>query len=191
MTSGPAARVRRATPADAAALPGVERSAGDLFRTLPGLGWLADGEPIAEAHHRRWIASGTVWVAVDPHGEPDAPVGFLDAEAFDDALHVWEMSVHRRWQGRGIGRALLDAASAHACDVGLARLTLTTFSDVPWNAPYYARMGFTRIDASALCTRLQSVLEAEIAAGLPAARRCAMQRWTNATAGTSGITGSA
>lgn len=173
MTRGPAPRVRLATPHDAPLLPAVERSAGELFRTLPELGWLAEGEPITEARHRQWIDSGTVWVAVDAN---DIPVGFLDAEVFGDTLHVWEISVHRRWHGRGIGRALLDTASGHARDAGLARLTLTTFRDVPWNAPYYARMGFTCVDADSLCARLRAVLDGETAAGLPAAWRCAMLR---------------
>lgn len=173
MTREPVPRVRLATPDDVALLPAIERSAGELFRTLPELEWLAEGEPIPEARHRQWIALGTVWAAVDAD---DIPVGFLDAEVFGDALHVWEMSVHGRWQGQGLGRALLDTASGHARDVGLARLTLTTFRDVPWTAPYYARLGFACIDAESLCARLRAVLDDETAAGLPAAWRCAMQR---------------
>jgi hypothetical protein len=37
---------------------------------------------------------------------------------------------------------LLDRAAADAAAKGLRALTLTTFAEVPWNAPYYARCGF-------------------------------------------------
>jgi hypothetical protein len=30
----------------------------------------------------------------------------------------------------------------HARTLGLTSLTLTTFRDVPWNAPFYAKLGF-------------------------------------------------
>ena len=33
-----------------------------------------------------------------------------------------------------------------ARDTGLAAVTLTTFRDVPWNAPFYRRAGFTVVD---------------------------------------------
>lgn len=173
MTRQRAARVRLATPADVPAMAVVERSAAARFRTLPELAWLADGEPIAAADQLAWIAAGTAWVATDPD---DAPVGLLDAEVFGTALHVWELSVHRSWQGRGIGRALLDAAIGHARDAGFRAVTLTTFRDVAWNAPFYARAGFETIDEHALCARLRAVLERERVAGLPPARRCAMRR---------------
>lgn len=174
MTMTPvAARVRLATPNDAPALPPVERSAGALFRTLPALAWLADSEGTPLARHCELIGQGTVWVAAD---SGDMPVAFLEAEVVGDELHVWEMSVHRDWQARGLGRALLTAATGHAMRAGLAALTLTTFRDVPWNGPFYARLGFAPIAESALSERLRRVLAHEVAAGLPAAQRWAMRK---------------
>lgn len=173
MTLQEAVRVRLATPNEVSRLLAVERSAGEMFRALPGLQALADGEPIAEARHREWVAQGTEWGATDREG---VPVGFLAGEVFDDVLHVWEMSVHRQWQGRGIGRALMDEAVAYARAAGLQALTLTTFRDVPWNAPFYVRLGFAPLTDGELDVRLQATLADEVAAGLPAERRCAMQR---------------
>lgn len=173
MTAIPAARVRPATPDDAPALPLIERSAGALFCALPDLAWLADSDGTSLARHCELIGQGTVWVAVD---RGDAPVAFLEAEVFGDELHVWEMSVHRDWQSRGLGRSLLAAAIGHSVRAGLATLTLTTFRDVPWNGPFYARMGFAPIAGAALSERLRRVLADEAAAGLPVMRRWAMQR---------------
>lgn len=168
-----AVRIRIATPDDAPALPPVDRSAGELFRLLPELAWLADGEGMPLARHRELIEQGVVWVAVD---QDDMPVAFLEAEVFGDELHVWEVSVHRDWQSRGLGRALMTAAAEHATRTGLAALTLTTFHDVPWNGPFYTRLGFVPIAAPDLSERLRQVLVHEVAAGLPAGRRCAMRQ---------------
>lgn len=55
-------------------------------------------------------------------------------------------------------------------------MTLTTFRDVPWNAPFYARRGFELLDDTTIGERLQTILEKEAGHGLPRARRCAM-RW--------------
>ncbi|MDR3399905.1 MAG: GNAT family N-acetyltransferase [Pandoraea sp.] len=167
------ARIRVATPDDAPALPRVDRSAGELFRLLPELAWLADGAGMPVARHRELIMKGVAWVAVD---QDDKPVAFLEAEVFGDELHVWEVSVHRDWQSRGLGRALMAAASGHAAHTGLAALTLTTFRDVPWNGPFYTRLGFVPIAAPDLSERLRKVLAHEVAAGLPEARRCAMRQ---------------
>ena len=43
---------------------------------------------------------------------------------------------------RGIGSALLEAGCAWAREHGYPAMTLTTFADVAWNAPYYAQRGF-------------------------------------------------
>lgn len=67
------ARVRLARITDASLLPAIERSAGEAFRREPGLEWIADGDDIPAALHRRRIAAG---IAAVPG---DIPVGFLSA----------------------------------------------------------------------------------------------------------------
>jgi len=163
--------VRLAHLEDAATLPAIERSASLAFRQAPGLEWLADGEVMAQAAHARLIRQGTVWVATAPEGHP---IGFLSAERFTDALHLWELSVHADWQRQGVGTRLLHSAAAHASAQGWLALSLTTFSDLPWNAPAYARQGFLPVQTAN--PRLQGLLAAEVAHGLPAARRIAMWR---------------
>lgn len=164
--------IRPACPADAALLPAIETSAGHLFRTIPGLEWIADDGVLPEATHRRLIAQGTVWVAQTPAGRL---CGFLDAEVFGDELHLWELAVDADHQQMGIGKGLVREACRHASAAGLAAVTLTTFRDVPWNAPWYARLGF-RHEAASPDSRLAGVLRDEASHGLPAQRRVAM-RW--------------
>ncbi|NTX61620.1 GNAT family N-acetyltransferase [Myxococcus sp. CA051A] len=160
-----------ATLEDGAWFAALERASGELFRQLDDLAWIADDDVMEEADHRPFILARTVWVARDAEA---GVVGFLTAQAVGSALHVWQMAVHPSHQRRGLGRALLRAAAAHAREAGLSTLTLTTFLDVPWNEPFYVGLGFTRIPDDALDDRLREVLEHEARAGLPRERRCAL-----------------
>ncbi|MDH0301945.1 MULTISPECIES: GNAT family N-acetyltransferase [unclassified Pseudomonas] len=155
---------------DVVLLPAIERSAAQAFRALPDLAWLADSEVMDEAAHQAFVDAGRSWVAVDGQGRP---VGFLCALVADAALHIQELSVARDAQGHGLGRRLLDQARQAAQRHGLRWLTLTTFADVPWNAPFYERYGFERLPARQLDQRLQAIIASEQAHGL--AGRCAMR----------------
>ncbi|QSQ18000.1 GNAT family N-acetyltransferase [Myxococcus landrumensis] len=163
--------IHRATLGDAAFFPDIERASGELFRQLEELAWIADDDVMAEAAHRPLIAAGTVWVARD---EKAGVVGFLSAQRVGRVLHVWQMAVSPSHQRRGLGRALLRAAAVFARDADLEAITLTTFLEVPWNEPFYAGLGFTRIPEDALDDRLREVLAKEAQAGLPRERRCAL-----------------
>lgn len=164
--------LRPARLPDADVLPGVERCAGELFRSVPELAWLAD-EPVTDAAgHARNIASGSVWVAVADESEV---VGFLSAETIDNELHIQELSVSRRFQGQGLGRQLLQTALESARHCGLEAMTLTTFRELPWNEAFYQRFGFETLPADNIGPRLRAVLRNEVDHGLPPSRRCAMR----------------
>ena len=163
--------IRPAVLTDAALLPEIERSSGEAFRELPDLAWIADDAVMNAEQHEALIAADGVWVAVSD----GRLVGFISAGAATDAWHVWQMAVAHDAQGRGIGRALLDQVIQSARDRGVKAVTLTTFRDVAWNAPFYARSGFRVLRAEELNDRLRDVLANEVAHGLPAERRCAMQ----------------
>jgi len=166
------ALIRLARPSEANLLPAIERSAGQLFRTLPDLAWIADDRVAEPEDYAELIALGLVWVAVD---DDDRPVGMVAAETEEASLHIHELDVGAPDQGRGLGRALLTVALEAARQRGLADLTLTTFRDVAWNAPFYERFGFRILEPHDTPPRLTGKLEAEIARGLPADRRCAMR----------------
>ena len=170
MKPEPDPNVRLAVAADAPLLPGIERSAGEAFRALPDVAWIADNAAEPADTYLQLIAEGTVWVCEAP--KPGV-VGLLLAERFDDELHIRELSVSLRFQQRGFGRRLLDAARDHARTAGLVALTLTTFRHVVWNAPFYARYGFSELAFPNLGARLEEVLRLEAARGLT--QRCAMR----------------
>jgi GNAT superfamily N-acetyltransferase len=162
--------VRLATQNDAADLPAIEKSAAELFSTEADLAWLAGGPVIPQAEHERLILKQAVWVA---EAGSAGLVGFVSAEVFERELHLWELSVHREWQRMGIGKSLMQSAHGYALENGLAALTLTTFSNVPWCAPAYSRLGFEKVLKPD--QRLQFTLDAEASNGLPIERRVAMR----------------
>ena len=73
-------------------------------------------------------------------GEP--PVGFACVELVDGGPHIRQLSVHPDHARQGVGRSLVEAASAWADGEGFAAITLTTYRDVPWNGPFYETLGF-------------------------------------------------
>jgi GNAT superfamily N-acetyltransferase len=122
--------VRTADAHDLVQLPAVEAAADELFVPLG----ITDLPAPATAQER--AGSWRVLVA----GQPVQ--GFAVLELLDGAVHLEQLSVHPAHSRQGIGGALLaasvEAARAHGAD----RITLLTYADVPWNAPFYARHGW-------------------------------------------------
>ena len=79
----------------------------------------------------------------------------------DENAHVEEIAVMPEFAGRGHGAALLAEVERWAISRGLQGLTLTTFRDVPWNRPWYERLGFRVLDENELTPQLRAVRDAE------------------------------
>ncbi|WP_338332293.1 GNAT family N-acetyltransferase [Acetobacter sp. LMG 32666] len=171
-TGSPTLHIRRTRMADATSLPALERDAAQAFCAIPGLEWLAEGDVLPPSAHLPGIAAQTCWVGTDAGG---GLLGFLSALPCGNDLHIQEMSVARAAQGQGLGRRLLHTACKAGQALGLRRVTLTTFANVPWNAPFYASAGFCIVPPDALDARLASVLAHEESCGLATTTRCAMQ----------------
>lgn len=162
-----------ARPSDVAALPGIERAAAELLR-----GHAPDAlldQPTAVAHLEAARRAGHLWVAL----VDEAPVGFaLVAVLRAGEAHLEEIDVDPRFGRRGIGAALVRAVCEWAAAAGQA-VTLTTFRDVAWNMPFYARGGFREVPAAEWSAELRAVVDDETARGLDPARRVVM-RWSPA-----------
>ncbi|RDI59482.1 GNAT family N-acetyltransferase [Microvirga subterranea] len=164
--------IRAARPDDLAALAGVERSAAvTYFAALGEPHGIPDAMPpeALESCH----AAGLLWVAADRH---DAPAGFLAAQVVDGMLFVKEMSVARAHQRAGLGRRLMRTAEEHAQEAGFAAVALTTDRLIPFNGPFYARLGFAEVALAEASPGLRRIVAEEIAAGFDPARRIVMTK---------------
>lgn len=162
--------IRLARAEDAEFLPDIELAAGKLFETVEGLSGVAGMHAIPAEEHCRMIRKGHCLVAT----REESIVGFLSTEPFRRELHIREFSVHPNSQGKGIGSVLLRAVAIDAGNSGFQAITLTTFCDVSWNAPFYARHGFETVADLEAHPRLAADIEQEVEHGLPRERRCAM-----------------
>ncbi|OII65313.1 GNAT family N-acetyltransferase [Streptomyces sp. CC77] len=165
-------RIRPALPEDLPRLQDLERAAGEPFRAL-GMAAVADDDPPPPEDLERYRAAGRARIAAGPDGRPAA---YLVWDEVDGAAHIEQVSVHPDAARRGLGRALVEDLAAHAVALRLPALTLTTFRDVPWNAPYYARLGFRVLDETELTAGLRAVRRAEAAHGLDRWPRTCMRR---------------
>ncbi|MEU8991842.1 GNAT family N-acetyltransferase [Streptomyces sp. NPDC048558] len=165
-------RIRPATSHDLRVLQDIERAAGAVFRDF-GMAAIADDEPPALDVLERYRSAGRAWVACDAD---DRPVGYLICEPVDGALHIEQVSVHPVVARRGVGRTLLAYAADRAHEQDLTALTLTTFTEVPWNAPYYARLGFRVLDEAELTPGLRKIRAGEAELGLDRWPRVCMRR---------------
>ncbi|MCA1781122.1 MAG: GNAT family N-acetyltransferase [Intrasporangiaceae bacterium] len=88
--------------------------------------------------------------------------------------HLEQIAVHPSATRQGVGTMLLRAAMGEVLDRGHSELTLMTYAHVAWNAPWYAREGFTEISPAGhpvLWDRLAPLREAERGLGLEAGGR--------------------
>lgn len=148
-------------------MPGIERAAAVAFADEPSVD---PARTRSQADYARLIRRGHSLVA----HVGEAMAGFLVAQPFSRELHIWEMDVAPAFQRRGVGSGLVRAAMIDARNTGFRALTLTTFRDLAWNGPFYARLGFEEVTALDAHPRLAGELANEVDDGLPADRRCAM-----------------
>ena len=153
-------------------LPAIEQRAGELLRGH-------EAYPVFASHGldlptlQEGLERGQLWV-VD--GAAGGVAGYLLAGDLAGEFHVLQMDVDPAHARRGHGRALLRHALAQARATGFAAAVLTTLSDVPWNAAFYASEGFVEVPEAEWNDGLRAVMAEEAALGFPMHLRVAMRR---------------
>ncbi|MBB4918184.1 GNAT family N-acetyltransferase [Streptosporangium saharense] len=156
--------VRRASAGELPGLAEVEIAADGVFAQVgivfpPGTTMVEEVEDPSR-----------VLVAGDP------PFGFAMVGWVDGQVHLDQLAVHPDHGRRGVGGSLLEAVCAHALAEGASAVTLTTFRDVPWNAPWYARRGFAVLGEEEWGPELAALVAHERELGIELAPRVAMRR---------------
>jgi GNAT superfamily N-acetyltransferase len=132
--------IRRAAPSDYPALESIENAADQLLiDRLSAERW----EPAPSGSSR---AEEPGFVLVADESATGTIVGFVHVLESGEIAHLEQISVLPEHGRRGYGRRLLEAAMDEARSRGFERLTLRTYADVPWNAPFYAGLGFVETE---------------------------------------------
>lgn len=157
---------------DVPRLQAIENDAGRRYETYEATRFCGALSDRSDEEHRFAREHGLALVAE----MAGVPVGFVLAVPLDGRAHILEIAVAMNRQGAGCGRKLIAAAEDWAVRAGCREMTLTTFRDVAWNAPFYARLGYDILDVGADRPGLGGIIADEIAAGIHAAPRVAMRK---------------
>jgi len=163
--------IRAARDEDAEAMIAIEVAAGRMFAAV-GMDFVAEDDPGTAEELLEYVRDGRAWVAE----EAGAAVAYLIAEWVDGNVHIEQVSVDPAYAGRGIGASLVEHVAGWAREHGAPALTLTTYAEVAWNAPYYERLGFRRLADDELTPGLRRIRAAEAAHGLDQWPRVGMRR---------------
>lgn len=166
-------QITLAQPAHLPALAAIELSAATLFRGFaPAAAVLGKHTSLevfqaAQQNQRLWVALADA-----------VPVGFALVSMLDDARpHLLELDVHPKHGRRGVGAALVRTVCEWVSRKGYRQITLTTFRNVPWNMPFYAKLGFVELPLEQQDSELRAIVEEERARGLDPIHRVVMVRY--------------
>jgi GNAT superfamily N-acetyltransferase len=165
-------RIRPLGAEELRAVQRIEVAAGRPFAEI-GMHEIANDAPPDRTRLETYQAEGRAWVLVD---DADAPIGFVLVDLVDSGAHVEQVSIHPDHARQGLGRSLIDHVAGWARARQLSELTLTTFTDVAWNGPYYERLGFVVVPPVELGPQLRAIREHESSIGLDRWPRTAMRR---------------
>lgn len=165
----PGYSITRARAAHLQALPAIELAAAQLFDGHVPASLPAD--PTSELTFTEAARDGRLWVAL----AGETPVGFALVTLLAAHLpHLEEIDVHPAHGRRGLGTAMVRTVCEWAAARGYAEVTLTTFRNVPWNLPFYARLGFVEIPRDRLRPELAALVAQEAGRGLDPGLRAVM-----------------
>lgn len=164
--------IRRPHSHEIILLPQVENAADEHYARV-GLGRVVAMPPASLASLESGLREDRLWVAVSRFNRP---VGFALMKFPGGTAWLDQLSVLDRWQRRGLGAALIDRAAATARAQGFDTLYLSTYRDVPWNAPFYTRRGFEEVPRGDWPRAFRAQFLAENSHGHPPWRRTIMRR---------------
>ncbi len=87
------------------------------------------------------------------------PAGFVLLQPLDGLLYLANISVLPDCGNRGVGAALLDAASTLAHGCGAPAIALTTFRVPPWNGPWFRKFGYATMPSDKIGSGLRAILD--------------------------------
>lgn len=151
-------RISNATVSQIAQISVIEKSAAGIFppgsipKHLEAV--VVDDKELFTA-----IEENRLWVILE-NGN-DNPLGFVLVRYFGNILYLAEIDVLPEYGRQGLGTALLSHVIHHGLDNAFAAIYLTTFATIPWNAPFYARHGFSIVEDDLLPDPIKEIIDHE------------------------------
>ena len=151
-------------------LPEISRAAAGLFpaEDLP-IALRSEMLPLETLEEA--LLEQRLWIVIDEN--EDKAVGFALLTERCGNIHLREIDVHPAHGRQWLGTDLLKQVITWSKNKKYQRFTLTTFRHLPWNAPFYAKLGFQAIDQSEFSPCLKKLLDEE-AIGLDKSKRVLM-----------------
>jgi GNAT superfamily N-acetyltransferase len=127
---------RAARYEDFGAIQQVETRAAQRF--TGNLAFIAQAPPLPIERLAEFHAVGGLHVLVHNH----AIVGMAAHTLLDGVGYLAELDVVPEHAGQRLGQRILKRVIGCLIATRVSSLWLTTYRDVPWNGPYYRRIGF-------------------------------------------------
>ena len=150
----------------------IEWAAGAIFADI-GFPEVAADEPASVETLAEYTDDGRAWVITDAN---DAPIGYAIVDVVDGLAHLEQLSVLPDHGRKGLGAQLLEQVCTWAAQQHKDAVTLTTFRDVAWNAPFYAKHGFRAMTEDEIGPELDALRAKEAEHGLDPDLRVCMRR---------------
>jgi GNAT superfamily N-acetyltransferase len=159
-------------PEDVADLVFADRAASQLFA---GTGYLpeaalSDHVPMAALEGAMLTGHLT---AMRHKGDA---IGFALTSVRGDSLYLDQISIDPAHGRKGLGAALMAHVLREAARRKLKSVTLSTFRDLPWNGPFYKRLGYRELPRWRMKPWMREIEAHQAANGLDISKRCFMIR---------------
>ena len=163
-------QIRLAQADELQRLNDIEEAASKLFEST-SFALEVDQEPLSIELLQEQQKQELVWVVVDDH---ERPVGFAVVIIMGDRAHLHELSVDPAHGRQGLGTRLMKKVIQFAKTSGLDGVTLSTFRDAAWNAPFYYKLGFREMSEDEIGRNLGNIRDKADEMALPVSERILM-----------------
>ena len=155
-------KIRLATQHDFKYLPEIEKDAAKAYKKFVN-DFDEDAPVTGVSFYENLKLSSVIFVAeISNH-----IIGFIIGYELDKQAYIHEISVQQNHSGKGIGSGLLNAFIQWSADNNYQNIILTTFKDIPFNMPFYQKIGFKVFDPNpALFPNLIKIRQEEKESGI-------------------------
>ncbi|MEZ5998226.1 MAG: GNAT family N-acetyltransferase [Hyphomonas sp.] len=157
---------------DVDAMINVDLAAGQLFAPTGHISGEALNDHVPATVLEQAIGAGDIFKTQTREG---IVAGFALVSRRGGTLYLDQISVHPDHGRQGLGASLMQHVFQLAKKRKLKQVTLSTFREIPWNGPFYRKLGFRELARREMADWMLE-LERIQAQSLDVSQRCFMVR---------------